>query len=39
MSFKGFTIFSFGGPFVQQSGTILAVLVGGHPRKNSMKLF
>ena len=33
MSFKGFfSIFSFGSSFVQQSGTILAILVEGHPR-------
>ena len=39
MSFKGFSIFSFGGHFVQQSRTILAVLAEGHPRNISAKLF
>ena len=32
MSFEGFSIFSFGGHFVQRSGTILAILIEGHPR-------
>ena len=36
---KGFSIFSSAGHFVQRSGTILAILEEGHPRKNSMKLF
>ena len=36
---KGFSIFSFDGHFVQQSGTILAILVEGHPRNISVKLF
>ena len=36
---KGFSIFSFDGHFVQRSGTILAILVEGHPRNISMKLF
>ena len=36
---KGFSIFSFDGHFVQRSGTILANLVEGHPRNNSVKLF
>ena len=36
---KGFSIFSFGGPFVQQSRTILASLVKGHPRNIPVKLF
>ena len=31
-SFKGFSIFSSGGHLVQQSGTVLAILVEGHPR-------
>ena len=31
--FKGFSIFSFGGQFVQRSGTILAILVESLPRK------
>ena len=33
MSFKGVSIFSSGGNFVQQSGTILALLVEDHPNK------
>ena len=36
---KGFSIFSSDGHFVQQSGTILAFLVEGHPRNNFVKLF
>ena len=32
MSFRGFSIFSSDGHFVQQSGTILAILVESHPR-------
>ena len=36
---KGFSIFSFDGPFVQRSRTILAILVKGHPRNISVKLF
>ena len=36
---KGFSIFSFDGHFVQRSGTILAILVEGHPRNISVKLF
>ena len=32
MSFKGISIFSSGGHFVQGSRTILAILVEGHPR-------
>ena len=39
MLFKGFSIFSSGGHFVQRSGTILAILAEGHPRNVSMKLF
>ena len=39
MSFKGFSIFSSGGHFVQGSGTILAILLEGHPRNISMELF
>ena len=35
----GFSVFSFDGHFVQRSGTILAILVGGHPRNISVKLF
>ena len=35
----GFFIFSFDGHFVQQSGSILAILVEGHPRNISVKLF
>ena len=34
-----FFIFSFGGDFVQQSRTILAILVESHPRNISVKLF
>ena len=36
---KGFSIFSSGGQFVQRSGTILAILVEGHSRNISVKLF
>ena len=36
---KVFLFFSSGGPFVQQSRTILAVLIEGHPRNRSVKLF
>ena len=36
---KGFSIFSFDGHFIQRSGTILAILVEGHPRNISVKLF
>ena len=36
---KGFSIFSFGGPFVQRSRTILAILVKGHPKNIPVKLF
>ena len=39
MSFRGFSIFSFGDHFVQQNRTILAILVEGHPRNISVKLF
>ena len=40
MSFKGFfSIFSFDGNFVQRSGTILAILVEGHPRNISVNFF
>ena len=39
MLFKGFSIFSSGGHFVQQSSTILAILVKGHLRNISVKLF
>ena len=39
MSFKGFSIFSSGGHFIQCSGTILAILVEGHQKNISMKLF
>ena len=34
-----FSIFSFDGHFVQRRGTILAILVEGHPRNISVKLF
>ena len=37
--FKGFSIFSSDGHFVQQSGTILATLVESHQRNISEKLF
>ena len=37
---KGFfSIFSSGGHFVQCNGTIFAILVAGHPRNISVKLF
>ena len=39
MSFKDISYLSFGGPFVQQSGTICAILVEGIMRNNSVKLF
>ena len=39
MSFKGFSFFSSSGHFVQRSGTILAILVEGHPRNIPVKLF
>ena len=39
MSFKGFSIFSSGDHFVQQSGTILAILVKGDKRNISVKSF
>ena len=39
MSFKGFSILSSGGHFVQRSITTLAILVEGHPRNISVKLF
>ena len=35
---KGFSIFSSDGHFVQWSGTILAILVEGHPKNISTKL-
>ena len=38
MLFKGFSIFSSGGYFVQSSGTILAILVEDHPSHISVKL-
>ena len=38
MSFKSLSVFSSGGHFVQQSGTILAILVEGHSRNISVKL-
>ena len=34
-----FLIWSSGGPFAQQSGTIFAILVKGIIRNNSVKLF
>ena len=36
---KVFSIFSFDGHYVQRSGTILAILVEGHPRNIHVKLF
>ena len=39
MSFIGYSIFSSGGHFLQQSGTILASLGEGHQRNISAKLF
>ena len=36
MSFKGFSIFSSGGHFVQRRGAILAFLVESHPRNISV---
>ena len=39
MLFKGFSIFSSGGHFVQRNKTISAILVEGHPRNISVKLF
>ena len=35
---KGFSIFSSDDHFVQRSGTILAILVEGHPKNISTKL-
>ena len=34
-----FSIFRFDGHFVQRSGTILAIVVEGHPRNICVKLF
>ena len=34
-----FSIFSSGGHFIQRSGTILAILVEGHPRNISVNYF
>ena len=39
MSFKGLFIFSSGRHFVQQSITILAILVEGHWRNTSVQIF
>ena len=40
MSYKGFSLFSSGGHFVQPSGTIiLAILVEGHWRDTSVQIF
>ena len=39
MSFKGFSSFSTGRHFVQQSENILVILIEGHPRNISVKLF
>ena len=33
-----FSIFSFGGHRIQWSGTVLGILVEGHPRNISLKL-
>ena len=37
--FKGFSIFSSGGHFVQWSGTVWAILVDSHLRNIPVKLF
>ena len=39
MSFKGFSIFSSGGHFVQQSQAISAILVRESPKNISVKSF
>ena len=39
MLFKGFSIFSSGGHFVQRSRNILAILVKGYLRNISVKSF
>ena len=39
IAFKGFSIFSSGGHFVQWSRTFFAILVKGHSRNISVKLF
>ena len=39
MLFKDFSIFSSSGHFVQRSGKTLSILVEGHPRNISVKLF
>ena len=39
MSLKGFSILSSGGHFVQLSKTIFAILVEGHSRNITVKLF
>ena len=39
MPIKGFSCFSYAGHFVQWSKTIFAILVEGHSRTISMKLF
>ena len=39
MSFKGFSTFSSGSHFLQQSGAIFAISVEDHPRNISVKLF
>ena len=38
-SLKGFSIFSSDGHFVQRSGTIVAILLEGHPKNITIKLF
>ena len=38
MLLKGVSIFSFDGHFVQQSRTILAILVEGHPKTHFCKI-
>ena len=38
-SFKGFSIFSSGGHLVQRSGTVLAILIEGHPRNLPVNYF
>ena len=38
-SLNGFSIFSSDGHFVQRSGTIVAILLEGHPKNISIKIF
>ena len=39
MSFKGFSVLSSGGHFVQRSETILAILVEGSPKEHFCGIF